>query len=81
MQFKGLQAAYIKTQPLHSTQQTIEEEKDEFVIELKVTITYELIEKLLSFGAGVKVLAPASLQKMIADKHREAADLYSSLKS
>lgn len=81
LEFKGLQAAYIKTQPLHSTQQTIDDSNDQLTIELKVTITHELIEKLLSFGAGVKVLAPESLQKMIADKHSEAASLYTALKS
>lgn len=76
LEFTGLQASYIKTQPLHNTQSIIEDSKDKLAVELKVTITHELIEKLLSFGAGVKVVAPKSLQKMIADKHREAADLY-----
>jgi predicted DNA-binding transcriptional regulator YafY len=76
LEFRGLQAAYIKTQSLHSSQKIEEESADVLQISLKVTITHELIEKLLSFGAGVKVLAPAKLQKMVADKHREAAGLY-----
>jgi predicted DNA-binding transcriptional regulator YafY len=76
LEFRGLQAAYIKTQPLHPNQITLEDVDDKLVVELKVTITHELIEKLLSFGAGVKVLAPNSLQKMIVEKHKEAVFLY-----
>ena len=76
LEFYGLQSSYIKTQALHSSQKIIKESEDVLVLTLKVTITHELIEKLLSFGAGVKVLAPAKLQKIIAEKHREAANYY-----
>ncbi|MFZ9847061.1 MAG: helix-turn-helix transcriptional regulator [Flavobacteriales bacterium] len=76
LEFNGVQAAYIKSQSLHITQKTIEDIENKLVVELKVTITHELIEKLLSFGASVKVLAPKSLQKIIVDKHKQAISLF-----
>ncbi len=76
LDFMGIQAAYIKTQPLHVTQKIKEENKDHLVIELHVTLTHELIEKLLSFGSGVKVIAPKKLVQLIKDRHREAYKQY-----
>ncbi|MFM7022655.1 MAG: helix-turn-helix transcriptional regulator [Flavobacteriales bacterium] len=76
LQFKSLQGEYIKTQPLHASQQITEENKDVVVVQLKVNITHELVEQILSYGANVKVLQPAKLQKLIAEKLNEAFSQY-----
>jgi predicted DNA-binding transcriptional regulator YafY len=55
-------APYIKTQHIHESQQTIKDEAGEFIIELSLTVNFELTSIILSYGAGVKVLAPEKLR-------------------
>lgn len=65
LSFTPLQGKYIKTQPLHSSQIILTDNDKEFVISLKVLITYELIQHILSYGDEVKVIKPASLSKKV----------------
>lgn len=53
---------YIKTKPLHLTQRKIGEDNGYTRISINVKINKELIALLLSFGADIEVLAPASLR-------------------
>lgn len=61
------QANYIKTLPLHHSQNIISENEEECIIELHLSPTYDFVMELLSLGEKVKVLEPESLKKeMIA---------------
>jgi len=73
--FDEQQGKYIKTQPIHETQE-IELNKEGFLVKLKLLITYELVSEILSYGEKVKVLAPTSLQKIIQERLNNAIDLY-----
>lgn len=64
LSFTKLQGKYIKSMPLHESQQVIVDSKDEFCIKLKVFITEDLIMEILSFGDRVKVMQP----KVLADQ-------------
>jgi len=61
--FKPEEAPYIKSQPLHQTQQIITDNEQAFRIQLKVFLSYELKAQILSFGDKVQVIAPKSLRK------------------
>ena len=70
-------APYIKTKPLHSSQQLIEEAPDgSAVFKLNVIVNNELIRVLIGFGIGIKVLAPESVVSMIKDYLETAAAQY-----
>ena len=66
--FDSTQADYILTQPLHPSQQVIEETGEGVVIQLRVVPSIELVMALLSYGERAKVLAPTSLQQEIRDR-------------
>ena len=72
-----LQAKYIFTQPLHSSQKVVSETESEVQISLEVYLTPELIMTLLGLGAGVKVLKPLSLIKVIKEELSKMNKLYS----
>ena len=57
---------YIDTKPLHLSQRILDKDKNYTRISINVKINKELISLLLSFGADLEVLAPASLRQMIA---------------
>ncbi len=63
LRFEPGEAPYIKSQPLHETQQIIEDSATAFIIELEVIPSYELKSQILSYGDKVHILAPATLQK------------------
>jgi predicted DNA-binding transcriptional regulator YafY len=71
--FEPLQGPYLRSQPIHDSQYILLSDEKEFRISLKVRLTYELRQMILSYGPAVKVLEPASLADEIRDLHRRAA--------
>ena len=67
---------YIKTKPLHESQKLRRFEFGGSIVELDLFINYELEQLLLSFGDGIKVLAPDSLKEKIKDKLASALKNY-----
>lgn len=67
---------YIKTKPLHLSQRIVSQEDGYTRITINVKINRELIALLLSFGADIEVLAPASLRVMIAKTIRAMNEKY-----
>ena len=62
------QANYIKTLPLHYSQNIVSENDEECIIELHLSPTYDFLMELMSIGAEVKVLEPESLKKEMIEK-------------
>ncbi len=56
-----LQGRYIKSLPLHESQQVVSENEQEVRIKLKVCVTYDFIMEILSLGDRVTVIKPESL--------------------
>ena len=54
-------AKFIKTLPIHQSQQIILETKSETQIKLKLHITADLIMEILSYGNDIKVIQPKKL--------------------
>lgn len=61
LSFDPYQGRYIKTLPLHHTQEIVTDNEKELRIKLKLCITHDFIMELLSYGETVKVITPESL--------------------
>lgn len=79
LSFDPIQGKYIKTLPLHETQQVIIDNEKELQVELKLCLSHDLIMELLSFGDSLKVLQPQSLIDEIKSAHLNAYKQYESV--
>lgn len=76
LSFDSYQGNYVKSLPLHKSQEVIKDNEDELVIKLKLHITFDFIQKLLSYGKFLKVISPKSLKNIIKKELKEALDNY-----
>ena len=76
LRFTPEQGKYVKSLPLHSSQHIVRDDSKATDVVLFVAPNYELQQEILGMGDKVKVLEPASLAKMIRDKHQKAARQY-----
>ena len=76
LSFDPIQAKYIKTLPLHDTQQVLVDNDEEMKIKLKLCLTHDLLMELLSFGDNMKVIEPKSLADQIKQAHEKAYRQY-----
>lgn len=76
LKFPIAQEGYIKTQALHETQKIIKRTSTYFILELKVLVTYELLERIMSYGEKVEVISPASLKETIVNRYKAALKKY-----
>ena len=67
---------YLKSQPIHASQKVVVDNDSTCEIELFVIETYELIEKVLSFGTQVEVIEPITLRDKIKKQLEEALTKY-----
>lgn len=77
LSFNELKGKYIKTLPLHSSQQIIKDNKDELRIKLHLHITHDFIMEILSHGTDVEVIEPESLRKNIKKILKRSLEKYS----
>jgi predicted DNA-binding transcriptional regulator YafY len=59
--FSYQQAKYIKTLPLHQSQEIVSENNDEVIFRYFVATNYELVQRILMYGNEVRVLKPENL--------------------
>ncbi len=76
LQFNKTNKDYILSQPLHHSQQVIEQTEDYAIVELEVLLTWELKAMIFSYSSAVKVLAPQQLKEEIAAELQKAASVY-----
>ncbi len=76
LSFDSFQGNYVKSLPLHHSQEILIDTEDELRIKLKLHITFDFIQKLLSYGKFMKVLEPESLKNEVKEELREAFGLY-----
>ena len=73
LSFDPDQGKYIKTLPLHKSQQIIVDNADELRIKLLIYITFDFRMELLAHGNTVRVLQPESLAEGIRMEHLAAS--------
>lgn len=76
LSFDPFQGKYIKTLPLHESQQVIIDTDEELQIRLKLFVTHDLIMELLTYGDTLKVIKPKSLADQLKEVHFEAYKQY-----
>ncbi len=77
LSFNPLQGKYIKSLPLHLSQEVIKDNKQEFRIRLKIFISHDFIMELLSLGNNVKVIEPPELIEKLKENYEKALENYS----
>ena len=72
------QSKYIKTKPIHQSQQLIKENPEDgsCIFSIDVVINFEMYSVFMSYGPGVKVIYPRNAMMYMRDKLKEAAELY-----
>ena len=76
LSFNPDQGKYIKSLPLHESQEIILDTQAELQIKLQLCNTFDFRMELLSYGNDVKVLKPESLIKEIKDTLQKAIEQY-----
>ncbi len=76
LSFTPLQGKYIKSLPLHSSQEILEDTKKELRVGLRIVPNFEFRQKILMMSPAVKVLQPDSLADDIKASLRLALDQY-----
>lgn len=76
LEFKPKQGRFIKSLPLHESQQIITDTPEGLVVRLKVYLTYDFVMELLSYGGNVKVTKPAKLKEQVRLAHEEGYSVY-----
>lgn len=70
-------APYIRTKPIHKSQQIVEAKEDGSIIfEINVIINQELQREFLGFADGIQILSPNSLIRFMKRKFKNAIEGY-----
>jgi predicted DNA-binding transcriptional regulator YafY len=67
LEFSEFTGKYIKTCPLHPTQQVLEDTGKLLKISLELYITTELVCALRAYGSDVKIVSPVSLRRKVQE--------------
>lgn len=70
LSFTPHQGQYVKAQPLHWSQRIVRDDDRELRVELDLVVNYELMMLLLSYGAGLRILAPRGLVSRFTEEAR-----------
>lgn len=79
LSFDPTQGKYIKSLPLHSTQEILVENNKELRIKLKICVTFDFIMELLSYSDSLTVIRPKSLLNQIKKRHEAAFRQYENI--
>ncbi|WP_267406409.1 MULTISPECIES: WYL domain-containing protein [unclassified Chryseobacterium] len=72
-------APYVKTKPLHASQEIVSESNDGTVFKICVQLNYELERLLLGFGESLIVHKPRKLRVRLEEKFRAGSKNYENL--
>ncbi|MDR1023918.1 MAG: WYL domain-containing protein [Prevotellaceae bacterium] len=76
LSFDPFQGKYIKSLPLHDTQEIIKDTERELRIRLTLYLTHDFLMKLLSYGDTVKVIKPKQLAVKLRNIYASALEQY-----
>ncbi|MFK7971408.1 MAG: WYL domain-containing protein [Bacteroidia bacterium] len=69
-------APYVRTKPLHHSQEIISEDSHGMEIRLKLQHNFELEKDILAFGDGVRVISPPKLRRRVRERLTAGVDHY-----
>ena len=70
------QAHYLRTLPLHASQEEIETNEDYSIFRYFVIPSYDFKQELYKYGSDVEVLAPESMRKEFAEDASKTNAMY-----
>ena len=76
LSFDPFQGKYIKSLPLHESQEILVDNDREIWIKLKVYLTHDFLMEILSHGENVKVIQPAGLIEQLKSNYTNAINQY-----
>jgi predicted DNA-binding transcriptional regulator YafY len=76
LEFTPDQGRYIKTLPIHASQEIVEDNEDRLVVSLYVVNNFELRQRILGYGSSVLVLEPEELAEEIEEELRKNLGKY-----
>jgi predicted DNA-binding transcriptional regulator YafY len=76
LSFDPFQGKYIKSLPLHETQDIIKDTDDELRLRLTLYLTHDFLMELLSYGDTVKVIKPKRLAMELKHIYTSALKQY-----
>ena len=76
LRFGKQQAMFVRSQPLHPTQETVSEDGNGIVVRIRVIPSPELTMTILSFGHQVEVVSPTTLREEVSEAIRLAVGHY-----
>ncbi len=76
LSFTPFQGKYIKTLPLHESQEILVDNDSEFKVRLNLAITYDFIMELLSLGKEVTVIKPQKLIEQLKESYFNCLEKY-----
>lgn len=76
LSFDPFQGKYIKSLPLHESQQILIDNEKELRIKLTLVITHDFFMELLSYGENLRVIKPESLINEMKSTFKKALKLY-----
>ncbi len=74
LSFEAEQGKYIKSFPLHSSQEILKDDDNELKISIYVLPSFDLMMEVLSYGERVKVIQPLSLKDEIKQRYLRALE-------
>lgn len=77
LSFEPFQGKYIKTLPLHHSQNTLIDNENEFRISLFMFITPDFVMDLLGLGDTFQVIKPIELKNILKEHHTRAVENFS----
>ena len=72
LKYDALDGAFVKTLPLHSSQEILSDTSDGLTVRLRLRITNDFVMALLSRSRSVEVVSPLHLRQRLHDVWAEA---------
>lgn len=76
LSFDATQGKYIKSLPLHETQEVLVDDENEVRIKLNIYQTHDFLMEILMYGENVKVIQPESLIESLKANYLTALNQY-----
>lgn len=76
LSFEPFQGKYIKSLPLHESQEILIDNTNELRVKLTLFITHDFVMEILSYGNNVHVLQPQDLIKSLTDTFKSLLEKY-----
>ena len=74
LKFDSLDGGFIKTLPIHQSQEIVSEDENSVIISLKLRITNDFVMALLSRSRSVEVIEPLHLRQRLNDIYKDALE-------